>query len=112
MVGNQAMLTSNMSTYEPVAKEIENLRKEAQALKEIRQSMHFNDFPRKVFNKVFTEDIERLRSMEDMWKSRTPPQPLNYDEVAKSADEIRHIFVKRDQEPWSLAENFSVFFER
>ena len=74
--------------------------------------MHFGDFPRKVFKKVFTEDIERLRSMEDMWKSRTPPQPLNYDEVAKSAAEIRDTVAKRDQEPWSLAENFSVFCER
>ena len=92
--------------------EIANLRKEAQALKEIRQSMGSGDFPRKVFEKVFTEDIDRLRSMEDMWKSRKAPQPLSYDEVALSAAEIRHSVSKRDQDPWTLVENFSVFCER
>lgn len=93
------------------AKEIENLRKEAKALKEIRQSMGSGNFPRKVFEKVFTEDIDRLRSMEDMWKSRTPPQPMEYDTVSQSATQIRHSVSKRDQEPWNLAENFTVFCE-
>lgn len=92
-------------------REIEYLRKEAQALKAIRKSMGFGDFPRRVFEKVFTEDIDRLRSMEDMWKTRQAPQPLNYDEVALAAAEIRHSVSKRDQEPWTLAENFSVFCE-
>ena len=58
------------------AKEIENLRKESQALKRIRESMGSEEFPRLVFNKVFKEDIERLRSMEDMWKTRRAPERL------------------------------------
>lgn len=61
---------------------------------------------------VFTEDITRLRSMEDMWKTRKAPQPLNYDEVVKSAAEIGHSVSKRDQVAWTLAENCSVFHER
>jgi len=74
--------------------------------------MGSSDFARKIFDKVFTEDITRLRSMEDMWKSRKAPQPLNYDEVVKSAAEIRESVSKRDQGAWTLAENFSVFCER
>ena len=74
--------------------------------------MGSGDFPRKVFEKVFTEDIDRLRTMEDMWQSRKAPQALNYDEVSKSAAEIRHSVSKRDQDAWNLAENFSVFCER
>jgi len=74
--------------------------------------MGSGDFPRKIFDKVFTEDITRLRSMEDMWKSRKAPQALDYDEVAKSAAEICHPVSKRDQVAWNLAENFRVFCER
>jgi len=74
--------------------------------------MGSDDFARKIFNKVFTEDITRLRSMEDMWKLRKAPQVLNYDEVRKSAAEIRQSVAKRDQVAWTLAENFSVFCER
>lgn len=93
------------------AKEIENLRKEAEALKEMRNSMGSGDFPRKVFEKVFTEDIDRLRTMEDMWKSRKPPQPLQFDQVAEAAAEIRHSVSRRVHDTWNLAENFSVFCE-
>ncbi len=74
--------------------------------------MGSGDFARKIFDKVFAEDITRLRSMEDMWKSRTAPQPLNYDEVVRSAAKIGHSVSKRDQVAWTLAENFSVFCER
>ena len=74
--------------------------------------MGSGDFPRKVFEKVFTEDIDRLRAMEDMWKSRKPPQPLQFDQVAAAAAEIRHSVSRRVHDTWSLAENFSVFCER
>lgn len=93
------------------AGEIENLRKEAQALKRIRESMGSEDFPRLVFNKVFKEDIERLRSMEDMWKSRRPPVALDYDELTKEALGVGAEVAQRDQVVWTLAENFFVFLD-
>ncbi|KAL8776688.1 MAG: hypothetical protein Q9213_008176 [Squamulea squamosa] len=94
------------------AAEIENLRKEAHALNEIRQSMGSDDFPRKIFEKVFTEDINRLRSMEDMWKRRQKPTALDFDTVLKSSasgGEVGDSVTKRDQDVWNLAENFTVF---
>ena len=91
------------------ADELENLRKEAQALKRIRQSMDSDDFPKIVFDKVFTEDIERLRSMEDMWKSRKPPQALNYEELSERAKDVSALVASQDQTTWSIEENFMVF---
>lgn len=90
-------------------KEIENLRNEAQALKRIRSSMGSEDFPRLVFNKVFKEDIERLRSMEDMWKTRKPPTALDYDTLSQEALGVGDAVAQKDQVEWTPAENVAVF---
>ncbi|RAL01290.1 E1 ubiquitin-activating protein ubaB [Aspergillus ibericus CBS 121593] len=91
------------------SEEIENLRKEAQALKEIRQSMGSNEFAQKVFEKVFKEDIDRLRGMEDMWKTRDPPEPLDFDKLQEESSNIEAVISCNDQKVWSLAEDFVVF---
>ncbi|KAF7176198.1 hypothetical protein CNMCM7691_001914 [Aspergillus felis] len=91
------------------ATEIANLRKEAQALKAIRESMGTPEFYQKVFEKVFKEDIERLRGMEDMWKTRTAPQPLDFETLQQESSSIEPIVSVNDQKVWSLAEDFVVF---
>ncbi|KAI9774285.1 MAG: E1 ubiquitin-activating protein uba2 [Geoglossum simile] len=91
------------------SEEIEKLRQEAQALKRIRQSMGSPDFPQKIFEKIFDEDILRLRSMEDMWKSRRAPEPLDFDEISQQASGVDASVAQKDQVVWSLQENFSVF---
>ncbi|KAI9843529.1 MAG: E1 ubiquitin-activating protein uba2 [Sclerophora amabilis] len=91
------------------AKEIENLRKEAQALKRIRQSMGSTDFPREVFQKVFHEDIQRLRSMEGMWRTRKPPEVLDFEQITEKASAILPLISTKDQAPWTLEENYAVF---
>ncbi|WVR08953.1 hypothetical protein IAU60_006012 [Kwoniella sp. DSM 27419] len=65
------------------AEEIENLKKEAAAFREVRQSLGEEDGPRKVFHKVFNDDINRLLAMEDMWKKegRVKPVPLVYEGI-------------------------------
>lgn len=95
-----------------IAEEIANLRKEAQALKEIRQSMGSAEFSRKVFEKVFKEDIDRLRGMEDMWKSRKPPEPLDFDKIEQESSSVETAVSNNDQKVWSLAEDFVVFKDR
>ena len=70
------------------------------------------NFAKQVFAKVFTDDIDRLRSMDDMWKSRKPPEPLQYDLIAKQAQSIDPGVSRRDQTSWSLVENFVVFSDR
>ncbi|KAK5131045.1 E1 ubiquitin-activating protein uba2 [Cryomyces antarcticus] len=91
------------------AKEIENLKQEAQALEKIRASMGSKDFPRMVFEKVYTQDIARLRSMKDMWKTRKPPEPLNFEELSHEALTVSPDIAQQDQSTWTLAENYAVF---
>ncbi|PGH03473.1 ubiquitin-like 1-activating enzyme E1 B [Blastomyces parvus] len=91
------------------AEEIANLQKEAQALLSIRQSMGSDNFAEKVFTKVFNEDVDRLRKMEDMWKARKPPQPLSFDPLQQEATAVDSTISSDDQKVWSLVENFAVF---
>jgi ubiquitin-like 1-activating enzyme E1 B len=93
------------------ATEVANLQKESQALKRIRDDMASDAFPRAVFDKVFTEDINRLRSMDDMWKSKTPPTALDYDALAKDALSVAPAIAQNDQIVWNTAENFAVFVD-
>ena len=91
------------------AKELENLRQESQALNSIRQAMGSEDFPRKVFEKVFRDDINRLRSMEDMWKTRKRPTALDFDALSQNASSTKPVVASQDQKAWTDAENFTVF---
>ena len=91
------------------ADEIANLRKEAEALNSIRQSMGTEEFSRNLFIKVFKEDINRLRSMEDMWKTRNPPNRLDFDSLSKAASGLSPVIASHDQKIWNETENFVVF---
>lgn len=94
------------------AKEIEELKRESEALRKIRESVGTPEFHEMLFNKVFKTDIVRLRSMEDMWKTRKPPEPLDYQELLDKASEAiaaKETVLKDDQKVWSLEENLVVF---
>ena len=98
------------------AKEIEELKRESEALRKIRNSVGSPEFPQMLFDKVFNTDILRLRSMEDMWKTRKPPEPLDYATVYKQAEEKgvlanRKAVLKDDQRVWTLEENLVVFID-
>lgn len=91
------------------ADEIATLKKEALALKEIRDSMGTDAFFRKVFEKVFKTDLERLRGMEGMWKERQPPDVFEFDKLESDSAEIELTVSQQAQKPWTLEENFVVF---
>ena len=95
-----------------LAEEIENLRKEAQALKAIRESMGSQDFAQKVFDKVFQDDIIRLRDMEDIWKTRKPPEPLSFSPLHEEAIAVESTISSDEQKIWSVVEDFAVFKDR
>ncbi|CRJ80625.1 hypothetical protein BN1708_000320 [Verticillium longisporum] len=105
------------STYDHSAdadnkEEIEELKKEAEALRLIRESLGTEAFPELLFNKVFNADIVRLLSMEDMWKSRRKPEPLDYAALMGKAAEAlasKEEILRDDQRVWSLEENLAVF---
>lgn len=91
------------------AEEIKQLKAEAQALKSIRQTMGTDNFAKQVFDKVFKDDIDRLRGMEDMWKRRKTPVSLDYESLHSEALSIDATISSDDQRTWTLIENFAVF---
>ncbi|KAI1126858.1 hypothetical protein F5Y10DRAFT_203514 [Nemania abortiva] len=94
------------------AKEIAELKKESEALRKIRESVGTEQFPQMLFDKVFNKDVARLRSMEEMWKSRRPPEPLEYESVLRQANEAsaaKESIIQDGQKVWSLEENLIVF---
>ncbi|KAI0339312.1 hypothetical protein BDW22DRAFT_1409173 [Trametopsis cervina] len=76
------------------ADEIATLRKEAQAFKSVRAALRttsqensnaaklvFQKQAFTLFRQVFYSDISNLLSMEDMWRSRAKPTPLDFDGI-------------------------------
>lgn len=77
--------------------------------------MGSQSFPQQLFDKVYKEDVARLRSMEEMWKSRRPPEPLDYETILKQATEAgitKDEVLASGQRTWSLQENVVVFADR
>ncbi|KAG6861181.1 hypothetical protein C0995_002988 [Termitomyces sp. Mi166 len=69
------------------AQEIATLRKEAQAFNTVRAALRstspeiYQNAAKIAFQKVFNADINNLLVMTDMWKSRAPPVPLDFDAI-------------------------------
>jgi ubiquitin-like 1-activating enzyme E1 B len=77
--------------------------------------MGTESFPQLLFDKVFKDDIVRLRSMEEMWKARLPPNPLEYKSVLEESSDAaarKQKILKDDQKIWDLQENVIVFKDR
>ncbi|TVY42589.1 Ubiquitin-activating enzyme E1-like [Lachnellula subtilissima] len=94
------------------ATEIEKLRQESQALKNIKESMGTPSFPQLLFDKVYHDDVVRLRSMEEMWKTRRPPEALSYASIIEQAAETelsKEEVLKDGQRVWNIHENVVVF---
>lgn len=93
------------------AEEVIKLREEAQALKKIRSLMGTSEFAQAVFDKVFHDDVERLRSMTEMWQSRSPPESLKFDDLKADTDLVKvgQTLAVQDQRVWSVEENLAVF---
>jgi len=95
------------------AEEVAKLREEAEALKKVRAMMGKSEFAQEVFDKVFHDDIERLRTMSEMWQSRRPPESLQFENLRSGidADVIKRgqALATHDQTVWSLADNLAVF---
>ncbi|CAK1358084.1 unnamed protein product [Cercospora beticola] len=98
-------------TGEDNAEEVAKLKEEAEALKKIRSLMGKDDFAKEVFNKVYGDDVDRLRSMSEMWQSRTPPNPLRFENVCidRNPELPGAELVTQDQNVWSLLDNLKVF---
>ncbi|OQD90499.1 hypothetical protein PENANT_c001G02183 [Penicillium antarcticum] len=91
------------------ATEIAELRKEAFDMRELREALGTDEGYRKVFQKIFGKDIERLKNMEDMWKTRQKPQLLDFEVLDQKLSSIDPAIATKDQTTWTVEENFAVF---
>ncbi|KAG6853168.1 hypothetical protein C0991_006418 [Blastosporella zonata] len=77
------------------AQEIATLRKEAQAFNSVHTALRSTDpeinrdAAKLAFQKVFDADIKNLLVMADMWKSRAPPVPLDFDAILDGSFVLR-----------------------
>jgi ubiquitin-like 1-activating enzyme E1 B len=82
----------------------------------IRESMGSENFPHLLFDKVYKDDVIRLRSMEEMWKTRRRPEPLDYSTILAKIQEhnmpSKDNILRADQRAWTLEENVIIFRDR
>lgn len=81
--------------------EIRNLQNEQNELKNLRQNVGAEDFYKEVLEKVFIKDINRLLAIEDLWKTRKKPVPLQWSVQSAMSDTD----VSAGQEVWPLEKN-------
>ena len=78
----------------------------------MRQSVGKKDAGRKIFQKVFKDDVDRLLSMEDLWKTRRKPIPLVLSQLEKKGVTMNSANLDHSQKAWSLEENIHIFLDR
>ncbi|KAJ3372243.1 E1 ubiquitin-activating protein uba2 [Allomyces arbusculus] len=71
------------------AKQVQELAREAQALRELKQSAGLPGFAERVLVKIYRHDIERLLGMEGLWQMRQKPVPLDVDALIAAANALR-----------------------
>lgn len=96
--------------------ELENLRREAQEMRTLRQAASVRASAReaceRIFDKVYRADIERLLSMEDMWAHRRKPVPLSLVQATQEAPAAASSApTLRDRRPLTLRENALLFLD-
>ncbi|ORX50334.1 hypothetical protein BCR36DRAFT_290400 [Piromyces finnis] len=96
--------------------EIENLKKESQALKELFKLAGKPEYSEKVFEKIFNLDILRLLRMENLWKTRTKPKPIDNEQYKKALEINMEMDnnnndskTKDNQKIYTLEENINIF---
>ncbi|KAJ1977906.1 E1 ubiquitin-activating protein uba2 [Dimargaris verticillata] len=101
--------------------EIQLLHLEASALKQLQTLASPETLGPTVFTKVFTEDIARLLTMDEMWANKPKPEPLDLATLYRQAldqDYVDHAVLEppafhtpawSDQQVWSVAQNLHAF---
>jgi ubiquitin-like 1-activating enzyme E1 B len=95
------------------AKEIAELKKEAEALRLLRDSLGAQNHTQMIFDKVYKKDIERLLKIDELWKTRARPKPLD-PKAYKQIGALKDIqdAIAWDQKCWTIENNIRVFKSR
>lgn len=97
------------------ADEINTLKEEQHAFKKVRQAVRTEGGAKVLFDKIFNSDVKRLLEMEDMWKNRQQPRPLEFDDCVDSLDfvtdggTVDSAIV--DQRKMTLGDNVKLFMD-
>lgn len=83
-------------------KEQEELENSLNELIDLRNSINHKDFPLKMIQKIFINDIQRALLIEELWKNRIKPIPLQLNRFNLSSH------VSPDINLWSIDENLTV----
>lgn len=116
------MLSSDNNTFPPRKKRrLFGKTDDANAISELTDIINNTDqsfpFAKKIFTKVFHNDIVELLSMKNelSWNSGMPPEPLDFDSIAESEGEVDESpstsGALKDQKVWSLKETFKIFID-
>lgn len=93
------------------SEEINALRSEALEMRNLRLALSSPNAAKNVFDKVFKRDVERLLRMEEMWRTRTKPVALSYDEASQTPYQDKKQGLK-DQLQLGLRETLEMFERR
>lgn len=91
------------------ADEINALRKEALEMRNLRLTLNEPGAAKRVFDKVYKQDIERLLSMDEMWRNRKRPTALAYEEASQTPHSTASSTSLRDQTRLGLRETVEMF---
>lgn len=74
----------------------------------------YSQFARSIFHKLFNEEIHKQREVKDRWKERTPPEPLELEQLLSSlASDVSpvsaHSYRSNDQSVLSAAQDTAHF---
>ncbi|TIA90299.1 hypothetical protein E3P99_01642 [Wallemia hederae] len=97
------------------ANEIKTLREEQDSFNKVREAVVAEGGARVLFDNIFNHDVKRLLQMEDMWKNRVPPTPLDFE---ASLDSNTHATESGsadsgivDQRKLTLGDNVKLFID-
>ncbi|OBA21590.1 hypothetical protein METBIDRAFT_42025 [Metschnikowia bicuspidata var. bicuspidata NRRL YB-4993] len=98
-------------------KEIERILLEANELSSLKKQVADADFPAKLIQQIFHDDIRKALQLESLWKTRRKPEPLQFHEKYNSDlqnlarnPESANLLVN-DTEVWSVLETLYVLVE-
>ncbi|GEQ67727.1 hypothetical protein JCM33374_g1392 [Metschnikowia sp. JCM 33374] len=98
-------------------KEIERILSEANELSSLKKQLESADFPVKLVQKIFHDDVNKALQLESLWKTRRKPEPLLFDtqykdalaELTQNPESVK--LLSNDTETWSVLETLYVLVE-
>ncbi|KTW27147.1 E1 ubiquitin-activating protein UBA2 [Pneumocystis jirovecii RU7] len=100
----------DIEIFETEEHNINNLHTEKNFFKNIKDSIGNKDFPKRLFKKLYYDEIIELKSLEDISRILKTINPLSYEDLKLKSCAIDKERLKNGQLVWTIEENFHMFF--